>query len=313
MKSIWEEKSSLVSLTCAGCGAVIDINQSYRTAICIYCQRPGVVERPLSGNVSKAEFVLPFLVGREAALAAMRHWIKTRGIFCPSGVKRAKIEGAQGVYVPSYLYSCVASSRYEAQIGEDYTESETYLTTRNGKAEVSTRTVTKTEWRDLAGVHARYISDVVVTASKGIPNAELEAIEPFELRGLHRMEPAVLSGWIAEEPSLDLDGCLQMARQEALSSVGSTLREFMPGDSHRNLTYTTSFEREGADLVLVPVWVLAVRWHPRKPALRILINGQTGKTGGTAPMSPVKVTLAVLSAILIIISVALIWHFFQRG
>lgn len=313
MKSIWEEKSSLVSLTCTGCGAVIDVDKGHRTAVCIYCQTPGVVESPLSGNVSKAEFVLPFLVGREAALAGMRDWIKTRGIFCPNGVKTASLESTEGVYVPSYLYSCVANSRYQAQIGEDYTESETCLTTSNGKSVARTRTVTKTEWRDLAGVHARYISDVVVTASKGIPNAELEAIEPFDLRKLYRMEPAVLSGWVAEEPSLNLEGCFEMARQEALFSVGLALREFMPGDSHRNLTHTTLFDREGADLVLVPVWVLSVRWHSLKPALRILINGQTGKIGGTAPTSPVKVTVAVLSALLLIISVALVWHFSQRG
>jgi len=74
-----------------------------------------------------------------------------------------------------------------------------------------TRTVTKTEWRSLSGERAEYVTDRVVTASRGLPNRDLEAIEPFDLRALGRYEPALLSGWLAEEPSLSASACRRCA------------------------------------------------------------------------------------------------------
>lgn len=306
-------RAPTLSLTCTGCGAVVDVEEGLRTAACIYCDTPGVVEKPRRASVPEPAFVLPFVVGKEQALKALLQWKKTRSIFCRSVIRSTatnaknatKIESMRGVYVPAYLYSCVATSDYSAKIGENYTVTETYTTTVNGKRVTRTRTVTKTEWRDLSGTHARYVSDVVVTASKGIPNRELERIEPFDLRGLRRMDPSVLPGWIAEEASLQADACMELARKEATEAVAASLSKFMPGDSHSGLTFKTWFDREGADLVLVPIWVLALRWNDKKPALRVLINGESAVVGGDAPLSPIKITLAVLAAVLVIGGIAL--------
>lgn len=300
-----------LSLTCTGCGAVVEVQAGMRTAACIYCDTPGVVERPRRASVPEPAFVVPFVVGKERALQALAHWKKTRSIFCRSVIRSAaanatKLESMRGVYVPAYLYSCTATTNYSAKIGENYTVQESYTTTVNGKSVTRTRTVVKTEWRDLSGTHARYVSDVVVTASKGIPNDELERIEPFDLRGLRRMDPSVLPGWIAEEASIEASECMQLARKEATAAVGVSLAKFMPGDSHSGLTFQTFFDREGADLVLVPIWVLALRWNDKKPALRILVNGESAVVGGDAPLSPTKIALAVLAALLVIGGIALV-------
>lgn len=304
------ERAPTLSLSCTGCGAVVDVEEGMRTAACIYCDTPGVVQKPRRADVPEPAFVVPFVVGKDVALKALAQWKKSRSVFCRSAIRSAaanatKIESMRGVYVPAYLYSCVATSSYHARIGENYTETETYTTTVNGKSVTRTRTVTKTEWRDLSGTHARYVSDVVVTASKGIPNNELERIEPFDMRGLRRMDPSVLPGWIAEEASLESEACMEMARKEATAAVAASLSKFMPGDSHSGLTFKTWFDREGADLVLVPIWVLALRWNDQKPALRILINGESARVGGDAPLSPIKIAIAIVSALVVIGGIAL--------
>jgi hypothetical protein len=168
-----------------------------------------------------------------------------------------------------------------------------------------TRTVTKTEWRSLSGQHAAYVSDIFVTASRGIPNHELDAIEPFDLRALHRYTPKVVSGWIAEEPSLLQQQCYALAREEALAEVGRRLNEFMPGDSFRGLQYQSQLHEENAVLSLVPIWVLAVRYRPDKPPVRMLVNGQSGRLYGKQPISWIKVTLAVLAVLALIAAVVL--------
>jgi len=214
--------------------------------------------------------------------------------------------------LPAYLYGAIANSTYQADIGEDYTETETYTTTdSDGNTVTRTRTVTKTEWRTLHGKHFCYVLDVVVTASKGVTNDALEAIEPFDLRALRRFEPSLISGWLAEEPSRTQDECFRFAHGEAVELVGHQLRAFMPGDSYRNLHYETDVSREGIDLVLFPVWSFAVRYDESKPPLQILVNGQTGRVGGKVPISPVKVAVTVTIAVLVIAGIALL--FFAGG
>jgi hypothetical protein len=147
----------------------------------------------------------------------------------------------------------------------------------------------------------------VVTASAGLPNHELEAVEPFDLRMLRRYDPALISGWIAEEPSRQQDECLRLAREEASAKTGRAISAMMPGDSHRDLAYQTTVQWETMDPVLIPVWVLAVRYRPDQPPLRVVVNGQTGEATGKAPLSAWKIAVAVIGALALIAAIVLFW------
>ena len=200
--------------------------------------------------------------------------------------------------------SVAGDSRYSALIGEDYTETETYTTTNaQGKTETRTRTVTRTEHRPLHGEHAAYVADVLVTASRALGNAELEAVEPFDLRAIRRYDPSLVVGWIAEDPSMTAAECYELARREAVEKVGASLHGFMPGDSHRDLVHQTWLEQESLDLVLVPVWVLALRYREDRGLLRVLVNGQTGRVAGAVPWSRLRIALAVAAALLVVAAV----------
>ena len=170
----------------------------------------------------------------------------------------------------------------------------------NGKTETRTRTVIKTEWRSLAGQYVSYVFDVLVTASRGIANTELEALEPYALGTLRRYAPELISGWIAEDATLVGQEALGLARQETVAAVGKKLSEFMPGDSHMALAHQTWVENESLDLVLVPLWVIALRYDPKEPPVRVLVNGQTGKVAGKAPLSWIRISLAILLALIVI-------------
>ena len=264
-----------------------------RTTVCPYCAAPSVVERPASVDRPAPTFALGFALTHQAAGERVKQWLRTRHPWSDSRLKRASVQDVRGVYVPAYLYSALALSEYSASIGEDYTETETYRTTENGKTVTKTRTVTKTEWRPLRGEHTEYVPDVLVTASRGLSNEELEELEPFDLRALARYEPALVAGWVAEEPSLSREECLRLAREETLARVKQRLEAFMPGDSHQNLQHQTRVEEESLEVCLVPVWVLAARYAPDKPPLRVVVNGQSGEVHGEVPVSLVKVLLTV--------------------
>lgn len=300
------ETAASSQVECRQCGASMRLPVTSRTAVCPYCAAPSVVERPRGSGAVDPTFALGFVFEGGHARELVQRWAWSQGFFREPGVRRAKVEDVRGVYLPAYLYSAVARSRFSANIGEDYTTTETYTTTDSkGHVTTHTRTVVHTEYRGLAGEHAAYVNDVIVTASRAVGNAELEAVEPFDLRAIRRYDPSLVVGWIAEDPSLSPAECMELARREGTEKVGASLHGFMPGDSHRDLVHQTWLENESLELVMVPVWVLALRYREDRPVLRVLINGQTGLVAGAVPWSRLRIALAVLFALLVIGAVVL--------
>ncbi|CAN5127976.1 hypothetical protein BH09MYX1_BH09MYX1_50750 [soil metagenome] len=286
----------MATLTCQSCGATLEVPAEAITTTCPYCASPSVVERPPVANVPRPRFVIPFIFGREHALGILRQWMQQKsGFFTHPGLRSASVDDVRGVYAPAYLYGAIAHSEYTASIGENYTETEYYTTTDDkGNTRQESRTVTRTEYRHLAGMHSSVVRDVLVTASRFLDNAWLEAVEPFDLRHLRRASAAAISGWPAELPTLDLAASAELARQEATTKVGQALPHFMPGDSAQNLQFRTRLDQEVVDLVLVPLWVFSVRYDAKKPLLRILVNGQTAKAAGVVPKSTLRIVLAIV-------------------
>lgn len=290
-----------MNFKCKNCGAALTVEGTLRTVVCAFCASPSVVERPESESGPRPTFTLGFVQPEKDVQQHVAKWLKTRNLFCPSSVRNAKVEELQGVYVPAFLYSAVSRSEYTAQIGENYTVTETYTTTDSqGRTVTRTRTRIETEWRSLRGSHSANVVDVLVTASKGLSNPELEAVEPFDWRALRRYSPAMISGWLAEDASMTNEQCMALAQQEAIARIGATLNAFMPGDMHRDLRHNTWLENEAVDLVLVPVWLLNARYEKDKPPIRIVVNGQTGAIHGKPPLSWIKISAAVLLGLLVI-------------
>jgi hypothetical protein len=294
-----------VTFSCGQCGASLAF-EGVRTQTCPYCASPNFVERPRSAGQPDPSFVVTFTGDAEVARRRLDAWLGNRTLFADTALKNAKVEDLRGVYLPAYLYSAVARSDYTAQIGEHYTETETYTTTENGKTVTKTRTVTRTEYRSLAGRHVGYVTDVIVSASGGLTNDELQRVEPYDMKQLRRFTPALVTGWIHEEYARSADDCRRLSRGEAVDDVGSRLRRFMPGDSYSDLAWRTSVDWESLDPILVPVWVFALRYRGDKPPLRVVINGQTGKVSGKVPLSWWKVTIGIVLAIAVIVTIVVL-------
>ncbi|HVK85233.1 MAG TPA: hypothetical protein VM513_14045 [Kofleriaceae bacterium] len=296
-----------VTYTCNQCGASLAF-AGVRTETCPYCASPNFVERPASSGQPDPVFAVAFTGNSEWARRRLEAWLGGRTIFADSALRHAKVEDLRGVYLPAYLYSAVARTDYTAEIGEQYTETETY-TTRDaqGNERTQTRTVTRTEYRPLAGRHVGYVTDVIVSASAGLDNRTLGAVEPYDLKQLRRYSPALVSGWIQEEFSRGAEDCQRASRGEAVDAVGVQLRGFLPGDSYSDLTWRTAVDWESLDPILVPVYVFAVRYRSDKPPLRIVINGQTGRVTGKAPLSWWKITLAIALGIALIAALVILF------
>lgn len=296
------------TFSCGTCGASL-VFAGVRTETCPYCASANFVERPPAAGQPRPELVVAFTGDAGVARRKLDLWLGSRTWFADARIKRARVEDLRGVYLPAYLYSAVAHTDYTASIGEHYTETETYETTdAQGKKKTETRSVTRTEYRPLSGHHVGYVTDVLVSASVGLSHAELGAIEPYDLLHVRRFTPAVVTGWIAEEFSRDPEDCRRASRGEAIDEVGLRLRRFMPGDSHSDLAWRTTVAWESLAPILVPVWVLAVRYRDDRPPLRVVINGQTGAIAGKVPLAWWKIALALAVVAALVAAILVLTH-----
>ena len=72
----------------------------------------------------------------------------------------------------------------------------------------------------------------------------------------------------------------------------------VPGTRKRNLRVNPLYSGAEGWPVLVPVWILTYEYRSRR--YRFLLNGQTGKIEGNAPLSPWKL-LAVFGAVVLVL------------
>jgi predicted RNA-binding Zn-ribbon protein involved in translation (DUF1610 family) len=284
---------------CKNCGAEVAIEPSQRSYVCPFCDSAYVVEyTPEQAGRQPPEFVIGFAVTPEQALSGFRQWLGRNPWFRPRDLRLAQVEGKlRGVYIPFWSFSMLAESRWSAEVGEHWTRTESYTTTENGKMVTKTRQVTETEWWDLSGRHHEYYSGYLISGSRGLAQRDADRIGPFHLAALKRYAPYFLAGWLCEEYSVERPAAQEASKQAFEQLEQQNIAKFLPGDTHRNLQTQTEFSRIGADLILLPIYLLSYRY--RDKLYRFLLNGQTGKADGDKPLSGWRVALAVGAGVLL--------------
>ena len=92
---------------CPSCGAELICDETTAATACPYCDNPTIVPHQLSG-VAKPDFVIPFKLKKEDAIAALKEHYKDRP-FLPKVFKDENhLEEIKGVYVPFWLFDGVA-------------------------------------------------------------------------------------------------------------------------------------------------------------------------------------------------------------
>ncbi|HBT71331.1 MAG TPA: hypothetical protein DEB37_03390, partial [Lysinibacillus sp.] len=72
-----------------------------------------------------------------------------------------------------------------------------------------------------------------------------------------------------------------------------------------NLRFSTNHDDITYKYLMLPIWLSSFRY--KEKIYRFMVNGQTGRVGGNAPISPLRVTIAVLLSLMVL---AIIWYFF---
>jgi hypothetical protein len=151
----------------------------------------------------------------------------------------------------------------------------------------------------------------MVSASKGLPQNEAVAIQPYRLSSMMRFRPHFLAGWMLEDYSFSREEALGLAKSEFLRREKEAIAQFLPGDTYSSLNVFTNFEEGDTDLVLLPVHVMA--YHYRGKVFRFLVNGQTGKIYGEKPWSAARIAVAVIAGIILMAILVIIGLLIANG
>ncbi len=297
----YEERQTV---RCPGCTAETTFAPDITSDTCPFCGTPIVLTATTSKQI-RPRSVLPFHIASREASNLFRTWLG-RLWFAPNALKKlARTDrGLKGVYVPYWTYDSSATSWYSGQRGDDYWVTQTYSTIVNGKSVMRTRQVRRTRWSSASGVVWNGFDDVLVLASRTLPRAMAEKLEPWDLHSLEPYTDAFLSGFLAESYQIGLEEGFRLAEAIMDPVIRATVCRDIGGDHQRIHSLRTQHDNVTFKHLLLPIWIGAYRY--RRKTYRFLVNARTGEVQGSRPYSWVKITLLVLLIAAIVTGIVLL-------
>ena len=269
-----EEAANMRSYSCPSCGAEVVCDATTAATSCAYCGNPTVVPGQYSGQL-KPDFVIPFKLDKNAAVAALSKYYKGKKFLPNSFADENHIEEIKGIYVPFWLFD-----------GESYVNMR-FRGTRIRKFRKGQYDITETEHYRISREGSVAFKKVPVDGSSKMPDAHMDAIEPFDYADLKEFSSAYLPGYLADKYDVDAETCgirangrIKKSAERAVASTAVGYTTLTPEYSH--------FELKKGDVkyALLPVWLLHTKWENKD--YLFAMNGQTGKLIGDLPIDKGK-------------------------
>jgi predicted RNA-binding Zn-ribbon protein involved in translation (DUF1610 family) len=278
--------------TCRSCGATLEFDGATFAKECPFCASP-VVTDPGSHRQIRPQALVPFQLSEPQARRAMTDWLGSLW-FAPSGLVEYARKGRamNGMYVPYWTFDADTQSAYRGQRGEYYYETQTVTVMVNGRRQQRQQQIRRTRWYPASGRVARRFDDVLVTASRSLPQPLGDELTPWDLAALVPYQPDFLAGFRAEGYTIPLAEGHATARARMEAVIRRDVAADIGGDEQRIEAVQTRHADETFKHILLPVWIAAYKYNGR--SYRFLVNGQTGEVQGERPWSVWKILLAVL-------------------
>lgn len=246
---------------CDECGGAIAFDPEHALVRCLFCAAVALRPVPALTPPPPPAEVVPFALDAAAAQAAFARWVRASW-WRPRALHGA-LAALQPVWIPAW--------RIDADV-ELHWAGLARAPTRSGK-------------RPESGVDRRR-ADVVVPASGAVTLAELTALRPF---------PADSRPWSdadreipCELPALTEAGAIAAGRAMFLAEA---LRAASRAHALVDAGGTAALQDVTARLDALPLWVGSFRYRDRP--WRVVVNAATGQVEGRAPLSRLKVALAI--------------------
>ena len=278
--------------SCPNCGAKVEITGAVHATACPFCDTPVVLDTGSERHI-KPQALVPFVLTEAEARKEMIRWLGSLW-FAPGTLLEYARKGRamNGVYVPFWTFDADTSSRYSGERGEYYYETRTVQVRVNGKMETRQEQVRKTRWYSASGRVARDFDDVLIMASRSLPERLGDELTPWDLGALTPYNPEFLAGFQAEGYTVSLADGDAEAKDRMSEVIRQDVRRDIGGDEQRIHSVDTDWSDETFKHILLPIWMAAYKYNGK--SYRFLVNGQTGEVQGERPWSVWKIASLVI-------------------
>ncbi|HTI51279.1 MAG TPA: hypothetical protein VL475_10020 [Planctomycetaceae bacterium] len=309
---------------CKACAAVVLLEDKVVTDKCPYCGND-LENRPVTAeSMILPEGILPFKIDLRRAKNAFREWVAGRW-FAPGDLRHlADLGQFNGIYVPFWTFDSMTYTHYTGQRGDNYQEMETYVdqetyTETDGQGNTVTRTrpvtktrmVTRIRWSSASGDVEEFFDDVLVCASKSIPDDLMQELSPWDKHNYEPFRPEFLAGFQTERYTVGLEPGFGIARGIMDTGIRRLCCQDIGGDHQQLSTVDTQHTAITFKHVLQPVWLAPYRY--RDKLYRIAVNARTGEVVGTRPYSFRKIALVILVVLGIVAAIVVAARVTQGG
>ncbi len=292
------------SLSCRNCGSA-----QQTTAIagrCSSCRGPIVVSDDLGGQLKAPDGVVPFVVDQVNAVAAFKEWVSSRW-FAPTKLKKVgTTESMRGTYLPHWGFDDSTTTDYTGRRGEHYYTTESYTTQENGQTVTRTRQVQHTRWYPASGRVSRDFVDVLETAVNQPDRETLDKLGPWSSATATGYEAQYLAGFDTPRYDVEAEQGFGAARQYMASVIEGDCRSDIGGDEQQVSSMQTYDTDVLFRLLLLPLWVAT--YVLGGAVFDVYVNANTGKVIGERPYSWVKITAAVIAALLVTATLVFVYQ-----
>lgn len=302
----WGEGDELLH-TCSACGAETVTVAAAMTVTCPFCGSHYVTEPRAACELLRPETMLPHRLSQGEANALYHKWARRRTL-APRAFRRAAAEPEmQGVYLPYFTFDTDLSTAFSGEGGRRRTVS--YTVRVNGKTVRRTRTVT--DWYPVRGERGRYEDDTPLCASRTVDARLLSRIGPFGTKRLRVYSPAYLAGFVAERYTVGLGEGFERIRPGVERRMESEICASLGYDTYRGMRYRHTYRRVTFKHILLPVWLSSYTF--RGKVYPFMVNGESGRVAGRAPLSPLKLFLLILGGVAAVCLLFLLIVFLGEG
>ena len=275
LNSDWgADASGMRVYNCPSCTAELICDENTAVTSCPYCGNPSVVPGQFSGAL-KPDYVIPFKVKKEEAIAALKKHYNGRP-FLPNAFKKDNhLEEIKGVYVPFWLFDGEA----ECEAVYDCGRTHTY---RAGDYDVI-----RTDHFEVLREGTVSFKRIPVDGSTKMPDDYMDSIEPYDYSALKPFSTGYMPGYMADKYDVSAEDCSKRADERAMNTTEQCLRGSVVNYSsvlerHKNI----QLHRGEVKYALLPVWLLTTKWNGQN--WLFAMNGQTGKFVGKLPVDKKK-------------------------
>ncbi len=263
---------------CQNCGASMSYDASAQSLKCPFCGSTDLKDDGTKG-ILKPDCVIPFAIDQAEAQGRLLGFLGS-SMWHPGDLKSgAQLTELTAVYVPFWVFSTSVTTHWTGDTSH-------------------TGGFSNSGWAPLSGYREANYDNLWIPASEGVTVGELAKVIPYDIHRAVPPEQVDFSGRTVEQFSLSRKYARPLAQQRLEELEAMAVAQVIPGQ-HRNIHVNVLMQDAESQAALAPLYVMAYRYKSK--LYRFVINGQTGLSTGSAPISAAKVALAIGGALLLIL------------